>query len=119
VGNLVSVELLSAANDLHPPEPKPKNTEEAARQFEGLLIAQMLRSARESGSAGLGDSDEDESQRSTMMDLAEQQFARIMAQNGGLGLARLIMQGLRPPKEWSLLSPGGSGSSSTGQNRER
>ena len=35
----------------------PKKIEDAAREFESLLIAQMLKSARESASSGLGEKD--------------------------------------------------------------
>jgi Rod binding domain-containing protein len=71
--------------------PKPSKAEDAARQFEGLLIAQMLRSARESG--GLSD-DETDSESSTMFDVAGQQFAQMLAQQGGIGLTRLVAEGL-------------------------
>jgi Rod binding domain-containing protein len=81
-----------------PSDPKPKSTEEAARQFEALLISQMLRTARESAGAGLGSEEDGGNEAGTMMDLAEQQFAKLMAQNGGLGLTRLMMQGLETPK---------------------
>jgi Rod binding domain-containing protein len=95
--NTISVTAGTSAAEA-PPDPKPKNTEEAARQFEALLIAQMLRSARESAGPGLGSEEDGGNESGTMMDLAEQQFAKIMAQNGGLGLTRLMMQGLDAPK---------------------
>ena len=69
--------------------PKPKNGAEAAKQFEGLLIAQMLRSAREASQAEGGDSTSE-----TMFDVAGQQFAQVLANHGGLGLAKLIAKGL-------------------------
>jgi Rod binding domain-containing protein len=76
-----------------PDQPKPKNAAEAAQQFEALLISQMLRMARESGGdAALGDGDD--STGDTMLDVAGQQFAQLLAQNGGFGLAKLIAKGL-------------------------
>lgn len=72
---------------------KPRNEAEAARQFEALLIGQMLRTAHESGAGGALGSDEDSSAQ-TMWDVSAQQFAQVLANNGGLGLARLITQGL-------------------------
>jgi len=78
----------NAASLPPPPEAKPKNAAEAAKQFEALLIAQMLRSARES--AG-GDQD---STSETMFDVAGQQFAQMLANNGGLGLAKMIAKSL-------------------------
>ena len=75
-----------------PEQPTPKTAEEAAKQFESLLIAQMLKSARDSGwKSDDGDSD---SQNETMLDLADQQFAQMLAQKGGLNLSRMILQGL-------------------------
>lgn len=69
----------------------PKTAEQAAQQFESMLIAQMLRSAREAGGAG---DEEGDSEKSTMLDLSEQQFAQMLAQKGGLNLSHLIIQGL-------------------------
>jgi Rod binding domain-containing protein len=65
-------------------------TRDAAQQFEALLLAQILRSVRESGS-GLGKTEES---ADCTPDFAEQQFARVLAQQGGLGLAALIAAGL-------------------------
>jgi Rod binding domain-containing protein len=74
-----------------PAQPKPKNAAEAASQFEALMIAQMMRSAREAASSG-----EEDSTGETMFDLAGQQFAQLLASNGGFGLAKLIAAGLQP-----------------------
>jgi Rod binding domain-containing protein len=71
------------------PPAKPKKAEDAAKQFEALLIGQMLRSARESGS-----DDEEDSTSATMIDVGEQQFSQLLANNGGLGLAKLVVKGL-------------------------
>jgi Rod binding domain-containing protein len=72
---------------------KPKNAAEAAKQFEALLIAQMLRTAHESSGGSLDDNDS--SSADTMFDVAGQQFAQVLANNGGLGLAKMITQGLQ------------------------
>ncbi len=72
-------------------QPKPKNAAEAAKQFEALLIGQMLRTAHESAGGSLGDND---SSSDTMFDVAGQQFAQVLANNGGLGLAKMITAGL-------------------------
>lgn len=74
------------------PEPPPKDAAEAARQFEALLLAQLLREARESSA-----NDERDSTQDTMWDVAAQHFAQVMAKNGGLGIAKLITSGL--PKD--------------------
>lgn len=74
--------------------PKPANAREAAVQFESLLIGEMLRSAHEASPGSLSGDDEEDSQSATLYDIAGQQFAQLMAKQGGLGLARLIAQGL-------------------------
>ena len=81
---------------------KPRDATEAAKQFEALLIAQMLRTAHESSAGSL--SEEEDSSADTMFDVAGQQFAQVLANNGGLGLAKMVVQGLQqPPSE----RPGG------------
>ena len=71
----------------------PKKTDsagkiaQAAGQFEALLIQQMLQSAHASGEPEDGES-------STMTDLAQQQFAQALATRGGLGIAKMVVQGL-------------------------
>jgi Rod binding domain-containing protein len=65
--------------------PKPRNETEAAKQFEALLLAQMLRSVHEPTEDSTGD---------TMWDVAAQQFAQAIANHGGFGMARLIAEGL-------------------------
>jgi Rod binding domain-containing protein len=59
----------------------------AATDFESLLLSQMLRSARESIS---GD-DEDSEANSSLIDLGEQQFAQVLAANGGLGIGKMVV----------------------------
>lgn len=72
--------------------PKPTKIEDAARQFESILLAQMLKSGRESAS-DIGGEDED-SETSTMLEVAEQQFAQMLARQGGIGLGALVKTGL-------------------------
>ena len=64
----------------------------AAKDFEALLIGQMLRSAREEGSGWLGTDDDDAG--SAAFSLGEDQLAKAMAAGGGLGLAKVIAAGL-------------------------
>ena len=75
------------------PASDPKKIENAAKQFESLLIGQILKSMHESGSENWLGSGEDASGESAM-ELAEEQFAQALASRGGLGLAKLIMKGL-------------------------
>jgi Rod binding domain-containing protein len=65
---------------------------DAAQQFEALLLSEIMRSERESGSGWLG-SGEDSSGDSAV-EYAEQQLASVLARQGGLGLAGLISSGL-------------------------
>ena len=67
--------------------PQASKIQGAAKEFEALMIAQMLRTARE-------DTEEKDSSSSTMLDLADQQFSQVLANNGGLGLASLVVKGL-------------------------
>jgi Rod binding domain-containing protein len=69
------------------PTAPPTKVEGAAKQFEALMIAQMLRTAREN-------TEDSDSSGSTMLDVADQQFSQVLANNGGFGLAKLIVKGL-------------------------
>jgi flagellar protein FlgJ len=69
----------------------PEKVRDAAQQFEALLMGQILRSARQSGSGWLGGED---SSAECATDYAEQQFATVLAKQGGLGLAHMIAKGL-------------------------
>lgn len=78
------------------PKPSANKIKNAAEQFQGLMFSQLLKTARESGSSGwLGTGDEDEAGQ-TSIELAEQQLASVMAKGSGLGLTKLITQGLEP-----------------------
>jgi Rod binding domain-containing protein len=79
--------LLSSA--VAPAEKTPSKLGDAARQFESLLIGEMLKSARESDSDGWLGSGSDSGSESAM-GLAETQFAQAIASHGGFGLAQTI-----------------------------
>jgi flagellar protein FlgJ len=70
----------------------PEKVHDAAQQFEALLIGQILRSARQGGSGWFSDGEDPSGEIAT--DYAEQQFATVLSQNGGLGLADMISKGL-------------------------
>ena len=70
----------------------PEKLQKAAKDFEALMIGQMLKSVRESsfgGGWGTGDQSGE-----VALEMAEQQMSQMLASNGGLGLARLITKGL-------------------------
>ncbi|MGA2325674.1 MAG: hypothetical protein ABSH05_05245 [Bryobacteraceae bacterium] len=84
--------LVSEAPD-RDPRPAAKNIKDAATQFESLLIGQLLKSMRESGAGGwLGTGDDEAG--ATMMEVAETHLARALAAQGGLGLAKMVVEGL-------------------------
>ena len=68
----------------------PAKIHDAAQQFEGLLLAQMLGSIHQGG-GWLGASDDSSS---AATGFAEQQLAGMIAQKGGLGLSTMISAGL-------------------------
>lgn len=69
----------------------PAALREAARQFEGLFTAMMLKSMRDASlGGGLGDSQETQ----TYQEMYDQQLGMQMAHGKGLGLAELLMQQL-------------------------
>ena len=72
--------------------PKPGKIKDAAQQFEALLIGQILRTERESGGGWLGGGSPSSD---CAVEFAEQHFATVLAQQGGLGLAKLIGKGPR------------------------
>src|ERR1035441_8646785 len=89
-----------------PQEPatdSPAKIKDAAQQFEALLLAQILHSAHESGSGWLGSGGDSSSD--SLGDFAEQQLAAVMAKNGGLGLAKMIAQGLEQKNNSSQPPP--------------
>ena len=83
----------TSAGPAHPSKDDPAKIEHAAKGFESLLIGQILKSSHESGSAWTG-SDDDDPSGDTATEMAEEQFAQALASRGGLGLAKLITQGL-------------------------
>jgi Rod binding domain-containing protein len=72
----------------------PEKIRKAATDFEALLIAQMLKSAREAGGGMTGDADEEDETNSTAIELGEQQLAQVLASNGGLGIAKMVVAGM-------------------------
>ena len=75
----------------------PAQLLDAARQFESLMIAEMLKCMRDASGSGWLGTGEDASGDS-VMGLAQEQFAQALAQNGGLGLSKLVVDGLERGK---------------------
>jgi flagellar protein FlgJ len=81
------------------PRPKddPARIKDAARQFEALLIGQMMKSMHDADGGWLG-TGADES-GSSAMEYGQEIFAQSLASSGGLGLASLVSSGLQKPEE--------------------
>jgi len=71
---------------------KIKDTKSAAREFEALLIGQLLNSAFSPDQMSLGGEADSSSQ--SMLDFGREHLARVIAEGGGLGLGKLIESGL-------------------------
>jgi peptidoglycan hydrolase FlgJ len=89
----------------------PAALREAARQFEGLFTAMMLKSMREASlGSGMGDSEETK----TYQDMYDQQLALQLAHGKGLGLANMLMQQLtRAQAAHSTAASAGAATGST------
>lgn len=84
--NLISLspDLLAQRAELKRP-----SVEEAAREFETMLLAQWLKSARDAGSVLAEPSDMAGSD--SYMEMAEKVLAETMADKGTFGLARMMV----------------------------
>jgi len=90
-----SAQLLSQATTQTPKAPKgrdPEKLKEAAQQFEAIFIQQMFKEMRKTvpddGLIQRGNADDVYSQ------LQDMEAAKITAQQGGIGLADMMMQQL-------------------------
>ncbi len=67
----------------------PEKILDTAREFEALLLSQMLKSVQVDGTDG-----EEEGSGSVLGGIGQEQFAMALAQRGGLGLAQTIARSL-------------------------
>jgi len=111
-----SLDVPQLANNMTATTPQVANSSpklhKAAQEFEALLVGEMLKSARESGSdgwLGSGESTGDDS----AMDMAESQLANALSSGGGLGLASTIERAMSklPAQNNAETQPAGSVSS--------
>jgi Rod binding domain-containing protein len=79
------------------PKDDPAKVQDAAHQFEALLIGQMMKSMQNAEGGWLG-TDEDDASASAM-EYAQEMFAQSLAAGGGLGIAKLVAKGLIPPQK--------------------
>lgn len=87
------VSTQNAAGSTPRPVDDPAKIKNAARQFEALLLGQMLKSMTDSEGGWLGTGDDESS--SSAMEYAQEIFAQSLSANGGLGLATLVANGLK------------------------
>jgi len=87
----VAVSPLALGSAGSAPKDDPAKIKESAKQFEALLIGQMLKSMRDSEGGWMG-TGEDESS-SSAMEYAQESFAQALASRGGLGLAAIVVKG--------------------------
>jgi Rod binding domain-containing protein len=67
----------------------PRSIHTVAQEFESLLIGQMLKSVK------LGELSEDENgTNGSMMEFARENLARLISQNGGIGMAHFLENAL-------------------------
>jgi flagellar protein FlgJ len=85
------VSVLKAAD---PAAKHPEKIQEVARQFEALLIGQILKSMKDVQGGWFGAGEDEAS--SSAMEYAQEMFAQSLSANGGLGLARMVVTALEP-----------------------
>ncbi|MCS7314549.1 MAG: hypothetical protein NZ554_03675 [Bryobacteraceae bacterium] len=71
--------------------PEQRRLVQAVADFESLLVAQLLKAAR--GAGGWMGTGEDQTAAS-MLEIAEEHLAAVIAASGGLGLKNLLLEGL-------------------------
>ncbi len=67
----------------------PKNVHRVAQEFESLLISQLLKSVKLGGLGGESDGASD-----SVMQYAQESMARVLSQNGGIGMASVVERAL-------------------------
>jgi len=72
----------------------PEKIKDAASQFEALMIGQILKAAHGDSDEGAFGGEADPAS-ATAMDFANEYFARAMSSKGGLGLSKMIVDGLQ------------------------
>jgi len=93
------ISSLGASAPSLPSRPKddPARVKDAARQFEALLIGQMLKGMRDSEGGWMGTGDDQS--MSSAMEYAQEMFAQSLSAGGGLGLAKIVASGFNTPPE--------------------
>jgi Rod binding domain-containing protein len=89
--------ITSAATDITSLATKPKDSPDkilnAAKQFESLLVSQLMKSMQDSEGGWLGTGDDQSA--SAAMEYGQEAFAQAMSASGGLGLAKMVAAGIQ------------------------
>ncbi len=73
---------------------KVRDVAGAAKEFEALLIGELLGTAFSPENVSMGG--EADSSSTTMLEFGREHLARMIADGGGFGLAKLVESGLKP-----------------------
>jgi|SRR5580704_7517949 Rod binding domain-containing protein len=87
--------------------PKTDKVEDTAKQFEALIMGQVLKAAREASDGGWLGTGEDQTGQ-LALEMAEQGFAQALAARGTLGIAKLVTSKLRRDEAKAASSGRGS-----------
>src|SRR5947209_15702889 len=83
----------------------PKKIHDAACQFESLMIAEMLKTAKEDASGGcFGEGDQEDAAGGLATGMGQEFLAQAIAAKGGLGLAATIERGLQSASQRQAIS---------------
>ena len=98
----MNIDSITAATDVTSLAAKPKDGPDkiltAAKQFESLLVAQLMKSMQDNEGGWLGTGDDESA--SAAMEYGQEAFAQALSANGGLGLAKMVAAGIeRASKE--------------------
>ena len=93
--NISSVARAAAITPTPNQPPDAAKIHGAAQQFEALLIGELLKTSREAGSSGWLGTGDDDAAGQTGIEVGEQEFARMLAASGGLGMSKTIEAAMR------------------------
>ena len=90
-----------ASSDLDKSKSTPERVLAAAKEFEAVLLEQMLKEARTSSSL----SEEHDQAGNALREIADQQFARLISSQGGLGISKVLVDSLKKASPPPPLTP--------------
>lgn len=85
--------LPPAVGSNSPPSPSIQEARRVASEFESLLIGQILQSMGSAAEGSLWGGED--SSATSIVEFAQEHLAKCLAAGGGLGIAKVVEQGLR------------------------